>query len=97
MMVRMNENTECAAPGCRSRARDGHVCTAHHGTIYADRTYAARHFLVFASDPDRNWMCTYFRVRALSATQALDAARAELAKEKREHWSIDAEERQAAA
>jgi hypothetical protein len=79
---------KCAAPDCRSAARDGHVCTAHHGTLYADRTFAARVFRLTAVDPERPNYQRQFRVRALHLEQAKDAARAELAREKRDDWSI---------
>lgn len=79
---------KCASPECISEARDGHVCGYHHGTIYADRTFAARTHHVIARDPDREWMCAQFRIKALSVEQAKEAARAELAKAKRDHWSL---------
>lgn len=85
--------TRCAAPECRSEARDGHVCTYHYGTIYASSTYDAGLFLVVATCPERPNVIQMFQVRAFTATQAKDAARGELAKEKRDHWSITAERR----
>jgi hypothetical protein len=39
----------------------------------------------------------YFRVRAMTVEQAKDAARVELAKEKRDHWSVTAEQARSAA
>ena len=88
---------QCAAPDCISRARDGHVCTAHYGTLYADSSYAALHFVVIATDPERPHVCQMFKVRAFSADRAKVAARGELAKERRDHWSLACEGRKAAA
>jgi hypothetical protein len=79
---------KCAAPECSSEARDGHVCGYHRGTLYADRTFGASTFFVMATDPDAEWRRMQFRVRAMSELQAKAAARGELAKEKRDHWSL---------
>lgn len=88
---------KCAAPECRSRARDGHVCGYHQGTLYADRTFDARRFIVIATDPAREWLSCTFVVRALSREQAKGAVRDELAVLRRDDWSLTCEERQAAA
>lgn len=46
-------------------------------------------FVVITSDPDAEWRSLFVEVRALSAAHARDVARAELAKSKREHFTID--------
>lgn len=87
-------NLKCASPECKSAARDGHVCSYHYGTLYADRTFGARRYVVIATDPEREWMIRMFTdVRATSMEQAKAACRLELAIEKRDHWSLKVQRR----
>lgn len=81
---------KCAAPTCRSAARDGDVCSFHKGTIFADRTLEARRFRVVAIDPEHRSLRPFI-VRALSPEQAEAAARVELVREGREHWPVKIE------
>jgi hypothetical protein len=45
-------------------------------------------FAVLAVDPENDWRVAELRVVAISEDEAKHAARAELAKEKRDDWSI---------
>jgi hypothetical protein len=46
-------------------------------------------FVVISTDPDAEWRSLYVEVRAHSKEHARDVARAELAKTKRDHFTID--------
>ncbi len=84
----MTNTDECAAPECRSRAREGRVCTYHAGAIYAGAPWRQQPFDVIAVDPEHAWRCAHVKVVAISVDEARRLARAELAKEKRDDWSI---------
>jgi hypothetical protein len=83
-----NHDMKCAAPECQSRAREGRVCTYHGGALYAGAPWRQQPFAVIAVDPENDWRIAEVVVSAISADEAKRLARAELAKAKRDDWSI---------
>lgn len=83
-----DEYVKCAAPECRSRAREGRVCGYHGGALYAGAPWRQQPFAVLAVDPENDWRVAELQVVAVSADEAKRLARAELAKAKRDDWSI---------
>lgn len=48
-----------------------------------------RNYYVVATDPDADWDTVHVTVRAISRDEARRVARAELAKQKRDHFGIE--------